>query len=136
VHSQLKGEDMTPRRIWANGKNGRVFIGHEESWAFLILAALDNGWNPQDSETGISDEGYPQTIGKNDALSMARILRKRLKVDNPSNCGAERLIQAFIALLMEGPVIIAPGKEPGDEHLFLSKTNHPPYRHLVHSQCN
>jgi hypothetical protein len=109
--------------IWAIGVKGQVCIGETDVALFIILAGMDNGYKSRDPETHFSIKTFPWTIGPNDALSLARILRKRMKKGEQGR--AQRLFDALITLLMRGPVSISPGPAPTHDDLFFEEPKRP-----------
>ncbi|MBM4329044.1 MAG: hypothetical protein FJ118_18005 [Deltaproteobacteria bacterium] len=121
-----------PVPIWMTGANGqKVFIGHSEVWAFILLVGLDNGWEPLEEESCVHHR-YLQTLGGNDALNLARVMQKRIVEDKHGpNARTVRLLKAIAALLMTGPVTVAPGPPPKDEDFFLLEPKRPPHLRTV-----
>jgi len=116
--------------IWVTGVRSRVFVGRADVWNFVVEIAFASGWQPQDPETTCPMETFPQSIGRNDAASMARILQGRLCSEHQNQRGV-RLFKALIVLLREGPAVIAPGGEPSNEDLFLTEPARPPHLRAV-----
>ncbi len=137
---ELANETLSQDRTapaWAVCGKDQVMIGHWEVWALLIKGPMEDGnWRPSDRRTKIKlihESPYvllPHCIGQNDARTLARIWKNRLKKCAEPDA-ASRLINNLCALFMKGAVRVEARPEPDHEALPLNHPVGPPHLRLA-----
>lgn len=108
-----RAQTQQPRPVWAIGDRSHVFIGHVELWKLLYIGPMmEDDWRPGDEGTFLDPE-LPNSVARNDSLTLARIWRKRLsRAPNSTDPEVTRLLEDLIALFLSGSVTVTFGPDP------------------------